>query len=116
MTTNQLIAEFILQKIKPNDKVELILQKKDVITGYVLDRDVFVYDQFDDRMQIHAKAFGYKHNHRTYITLAPIENSEQPREIPITGGSDGLSLNIGYLPKPFRRIQVAQICSIRKLD
>lgn len=41
MTDREIIAEFILQSIKQGDLVKILLKADRVVTGYVMDKDVF---------------------------------------------------------------------------
>jgi|JI6StandDraft_1071083.scaffolds.fasta_scaffold1356535_1 hypothetical protein len=58
MTDRQLIAEFILLNIKPNNIVEIKLSDSDqILRGYILDKDVFRSDWTDAKLEMKNKLY-----------------------------------------------------------
>lgn len=111
MTDRQLIAEFILQQIKANDLVEIVLIDQKIIRGYVLDKDVFKNKSLDTHLK--EKLYPYlSSDHRSRITLQPLEEKDEMIEkLKISA-----LINFNLLPKPPKEIYTDQIISIKKID
>lgn len=110
MTARDLIAEYILQQIKVNDLVEIELDGKRKIKGYVLDRDVF--QNKPDKQALREKLYGFHDNYKPKITIQPLHDKDEREE----KLKESFIISFGYLPNPRMEIYPEQIVSIKKID
>lgn len=113
MTDNELITEFILQGIKQNDIVKIFLKGERVITGYILDKDVFRVDFNEDlRAAILKSTQNESYKNNSQITISEIrEKTNLEKEI-----LEDSMLNFGLLPMPASTFYVKDIAAIKKVN
>lgn len=113
MTERQLIGEYILQKIKQNDLVEIVQTDKRIIRGYVRDEDVFRNDVTTKQNDLKAVLYGEHLRLKKQITIRiPNENAGKPIEI--IGGF--FALNNMLDTSSTIHLGAEEISSIKKIE
>ncbi len=112
MTDRQLIAEYILQKIKQGDFVEIVQVDKRIIRGYVIDKDVFRNDLATKQNDLKVILYGEYLRLKKQITIrVPNKNAGKPIEI-ISGF---LALNNMLDTSSTIHLSAEEILSIKKI-
>jgi hypothetical protein len=113
MTDREIIAEFILQSIKEGDLVKIFLKADRVVTGYVMDKDVFTVN-FNESLRdaITRYTTGSNPVRKSKITIEELKQTNDLQE----EIKAGMFLNFNLLRNPTSTFLVEDVAAIKKVD